>query len=94
MATIGVNTIAKIAGEVQKKLMEHQHILDEAYLKRADDEKLHIGLGVDISPSERTDFKIEIGINFVAHRVRDKSTIYVDEHQLDMFEEGAAVIND
>ena len=86
MATIGIKTIDGITEQIGKMLMDYQKELDIAFTEQDENEKLHIGLGVDIVPGEATDFKIDFSLSFILKKIKDKSTIFVDETQRNLFE--------
>ena len=89
MATIGHNVREGIQKQIGQMLQDYQTELDAAYLG-AEDEKLKISLGVDISPGESAEFKIDVSMSFVTRKIKDKGTIFVDEKQGSLFESEAA----
>ena len=79
---IGNKTIARIVEDLEHHLHVYQEDINEAYLKA--DDALAITLTARLSPDKgRT--KVETGISFVAEKIKDKVTAYVDEDQQDLF---------
>ena len=82
---IGPKTIEKMKAEAIAKINISATQIDKAFLK-ADDGKLKVSIGFDISMSDKTAGGIEVAttIAFVSDRIKDKTTCTVVENQADL----------
>ena len=80
---VGQNTIESIVDSLGALVNEHRVALNDAFLKSEDE--LSVSLSIKLCP-ENGRMKIESSINFVAERVKDKTTTFVSEAQGKLFE--------
>jgi hypothetical protein len=82
---IGPKTIASMKQAAAEKIDIYAVQIDKAFLK-ADDGKLKISIGFDISMSEKTANGVEVAttIGFVADKIKDKTICTVVENQTDL----------
>ena len=75
----------QIERNIENMLVTYQPKLDEAYIMMGDD-PLDIAIGIKITP-DGVKLKIVTSINFVTSRCKDTFTSWVDEEQINLFNE-------
>ena len=78
--------IEGIVADITDMLEVNQADMDQAYLVAGDD-VLDIAIKITIAPDE-SKLKIVTTINFVKDRCKDKRKSWVDEEQINLFDEG------
>lgn len=82
---IGPKTLEKMILMTAEQIGAHRELIDKAFCK-ADDGKLKVSIGIDLSVSEVKPGGIDVDttISFVAKRVKDKVSSTVVENQADL----------
>ena len=81
---ISMGVIKEIEKDVGRVLAKHQEEMHVAFIKGGD-----AGVGIDVKISvkaEKGKLRTITGINFVKDRCRDALTNFIDEEQLNIFE--------
>jgi len=81
--TIGTETINYMTDQVKALLRDYRRALNKAYLEMGDD-PLSIGVTIKATPAQGGT-KIEVAINFITGRIKDKTSGIINEDQLGMF---------
>lgn len=84
---ISIGIVKEIEKDIARVLETYQEEMDKAYLL-AGDNPLDIKISLNIRP-EKGKLRIQTGINFVKDRCKDTVTSFIDEAQINLFEEGA-----
>jgi len=85
MHDIGNKAINGVGAMAMQLLRDHQKEINEAYLST--DDPLSIALKLKIKPSQSGGVDLEMGIDFVAERIKDKVVRSINEAQGELFEE-------
>ena len=83
---ISITVLEQIEKSIKDMLVTYQEEMDQAYLSAGDD-PLTIAISIKIAP-DGAKLKIVTGINFVKDRCKDAVTSWVDEEQINLFDEG------
>ena len=83
---ISFAVLEEIEKAIKDMFVAYQGEMDQAYLA-AGDEPLKVAIGVKIAP-DGAKLKIVTSINFVKDRCKDEVTSWVDEEQINLFDEG------
>lgn len=82
---ISITVLEQIEKGIKDMLVTYQEEMDKAYLMSGDD-PLNIAIGIKIAP-DGAKLKIVTSINFVTSRCKDTVTSWVDEEQINLFDE-------
>lgn len=82
---ISLGIIKEIEKDFARVLEANQEEMDRAYLLVGDKNALEIKLSLSIKP-EKGKLRTTTGINFVKDRCKDSVTSYIDEENLNLFE--------
>ena len=80
--TIGPKTIREIGSMTEKLVKDYQKEIETAYLEA--EGGLAIGFQLKIDPAEYGGIDLEMGINFVAKRIKDKTSSSINEKQMEL----------
>ena len=81
--TIGPKTIREIGSMTEKLVKDYQKEIEAAYLRA--DGGLTIGFQLKIDPAKYgSGIDLEMAINFVAERIKDKTTSSINEKQMEL----------
>ena len=82
MMTIGPKTIEEIGSMTERLVKDYQREIETAYLEA--EGGLAIGFQLKIDPAEYGGIDLEMGINFVAKRIKDKTSSSINEKQMEL----------
>ena len=86
MPKIGEKTIHKVSEMLETHMLSYQAEIEKAYC--LEEGGLTINLSVKFGPVSNAGVEVKTAISFVASRVKDGETAWIDENQLPLFPDG------